>query len=111
MLQLSDSLITVLGVTLLDAAGNPANLTGVTVAWSIDNSAVGSIAADATNPNNGDFTPGTDYTDVANITAAVSVNGTFAFNIATQAQLISGVPVSGSIAIVSTLPLPVPAAS
>jgi len=108
MLQLSDSFISVLGVTLQDAGGNPANITGVTVAWSIDNANVGSFVADATNPNNGDFTPGTDLTDIGNITAAVSINGTFAFNITAQVQVVSGAPVSGTIALVSTLPLPAP---
>lgn len=112
MLQLSDSLLSTLGVSLQDAAGNAANMTGVTVAFSIDNTAVGVLTPNVANPNTqADFTPGTDATDVANITAAVSVNGTVAFSITAQVQLVSGVPVSGSVILVSTSPLPAPAAS
>lgn len=107
MLQLSDSLVSTLGVILVDAGGNPANLTGVTVAFTIDNAAVGSLVPNATNPNAADFTPGADLADVGTITAAISINGALAFSVPVQVQVVSGAPASGTVVVLATAPLPV----
>lgn len=105
MIQVSDNLLSTLGLALVDALGNPANLAGVTTSWSIDNSAVGSLVQ-STDGMSAAFTPGTDLTDVGNITVAVSVNGTVAFSATAQIQVVSSAPVSGTISLTGTAPLP-----
>jgi hypothetical protein len=105
MIQVSDSLLSSLVLSLVDALGFPANMAGVSVAWSIDNSAVGSLVQ-AADGMSAAFTPGSDLTSIGNITAAVSINGTLAFNVSAQVQVVSGAPASGSIALGGTAPLP-----